>query len=545
MKVIAAILADLEVSPIGTRSRLADSLAGQSVLRRAATRTLQVAGLDSVHVIVPAAQHARAQDLLKALPLQLHPVNWSPAPHQQLIAVTRKWALDNWRGGLGGACAMDESFHAAGLRTLAEAVHAEGVMIVPAHAALLNVDLSQRMLEHFQEHGSQYRMTFAQSPPGLTPVLVTLPLLVDLQQAGYPPGTILAYSPAAPEPDLVGKPICYQVPTTVACTAGRLLADTAEALAMCAAAFESLGEDLVADSLALCKFVTEYRWRHVSPVPAELEIELTTQDAMPNTTLRPRGAAVPDRGRLDMPLLESTLRQLAQRDDALAVFGGFGDPLCHPQWFEAVNFVRKAGIFGLSIHTTGKQLAAVGAEAILAHPPDLLVVRLDAATPAVYKDVHGEEGFSQAVEAVLAVEKGRQQRRQVRPVIVPAMTKALATVRDLEAFVDFWIGHVGSCWVDGYSTGAGQREARQVASMAPPARTMCRRLRGRMLMLADGRAVACDQDFRGVYPIGDLHRQSLAEAWQSEPMQRLRQYLPAQEPSPELLCGRCQEWARP
>ncbi len=286
MKVIGAILADFESGPLGTSSRLADPLGNETVLRRTVIRVTQVAGLASIHVLVPTHQKAQAQQLLQGLPAIVQGADWPPAPHRDLVATTRKWALHNWRGGIGGACAIDETFHAAGLRALATMVQADGVMVVPAHAAMLSVDLSRQMLAHFQEHGRLYRMTFAQSPPGLTPLFVSAALLADLEQAGYPPGAILAYNPASPEPDPIGKPICYQVPTPVACTAGRLLADTGESFALCRSAIEALGEQLAADPVALCQFVAKHAATHVPPLPAELEVELTTQDALPATPLR-------------------------------------------------------------------------------------------------------------------------------------------------------------------------------------------------------------------------------------------------------------------
>ncbi len=81
--------------------------------------------------------------------------------------------------------------------------------------------------------------------------------------------------------------------------------------------------------------------------------------------------------------------------------------------------------------------------------------------------------------------------------------------------------------------------------MAPPGRTPCRRLNNRLVILADGRAVACDQDYKGLYPVGDLAEEDLAGVWQGEPMNRLREFLPTPDAPGDLLCGRCEEWARP
>lgn len=545
MKVVAVILADLERSPLGLASRLGVELAGIPVLRRTVLRLCEVEGLESIHVLAPPVQRSRVQELLVDLPAIVHESDVPPAPHAELVRCARKWALDNWRGGIGGSCSFDESFHAAALQAVLRAAGADAVMAVPAHAALLNSPLAQAMIKHLRGPGKDYRFVFSQSPPGLTPVLLTAEILEELIQAAYPPGVLLAYKPAAAEPDLVAKPCCYQVPTAVVTASGRLLADTTESFACCEDVLKELGEQRAADAVSVCRFLAQRRERYVPPLPVELEIELTTQYALPGTRLRPAGKVVPPRGPLDLGLLEQVLNQLTRRDDSLVVFGGFGDPLSCPQWPQALRLARQAGVLGITVQTSGKQLAQVDRDALLAEPPDLLVVRLDAASEAVYAEVHGEPGLEAAVQAVSAMNQARQARTQVRPLIVPSMTKSRLNVVELEAVFEQWVTKVGCCWIEGYSDRAGQMARLQVASMAPPARVTCRRLRSRLLMLADGRAVSCEQDYKGLQSVGDLGRQSLQDVWQGEPMRRRRQYLPGSGSGSAVLCDRCEEWGRP
>jgi len=545
MKTIAVILADLQRSPLGTRSRLCDPLADVPVLRRTVMRTLEVQGVESVHVLAGPTELARVRDLLSGLPAIVNEADVQEAPHAELVRTARKWALDNWRGGIASACSFDESFHAAALQAVTRATGADAVMALPAHAALLSAPLASAMLEHLRGPGKDYRFVFAQSPPGLTPILLTTAILEELAPAAYPPGVLLAFKPTAAEPDLVARPCCYQVPTTVVTAWGRLLADTAESFALCQILLQELGEQRAADAMEVCRFLSTHRQQYVPPLPCELEVELTTQGSLPATRLRPAGPSVPTRGPLDFALLEKVLAQFAHRDDSLVVFGGFGDPLCEPQWPRAVRMARQAGVFGVSVHTTGKQLARIDPDAMLSDPPDLLVVRIDAVTETVYREVHGEGGLDEAVQAVLALEEARRQRKQVRPLVVPTMTKSLLNVTDQEDFFEQWITRIGSCWIEGYSDRAGQMERLQVASMTPPARIPCRRLSSRLVMLADGRAVTCDQDFRAVQVVGNLGHQTLQEIWQGDSMQRLREYAPGAGISPAALCDLCEEWGRP
>ncbi len=572
MKIIAAILADLKQSAIGTPSRLAEPLDGLSVLHRTVQRAAAVEGLDGVHVLARPDERDRVAELVAGLPVQVIAGDIPPSPHRDLVRRTRMWSLDNWRGGLGGSCWFDEWFHAAGLLALAKNAGADAVMALPADAPLLNTILAGAMRKHYEKVSDQYRFVFGQGPPGLTPVFLATSILAELLRAGYPPGVTLAYRPDAATPDQISRPCCYQVPMAVMATAERLLADTGEGFARCEVVLRNLG-DAADDAVEVCDFIRRHRREYLPALPAELEVELTTQDSLPDSRLRPAGKRVPSRGPLDLATLERVASELAGRDDARLTLGGFGDPLCHPDWPGAVRAVRRAGVFGISIHTTGKRLAEIGPETIMADPPDLLVVRFDAATEAVYAEAQGEPGLDAAVEAVMAIEQARRQQQQILPVVLPAMIKSRLNVTDLEAFFDQWIQRVGSCWIEGYSDRARQMEPLQIASMAPPMRVGCRRLRHRLVMLADGRVVSCDQDYAARQGVGDLNRATLAEVWAGQALQTVRgwcEHLAAEavrasgivtEPSGEQdtaleddirqsgmippLCERCDEWGRP
>jgi len=545
MKVIAVIHADLAVSPIGTPSRLRDDLAGQPVLRRTAERVLRIEGLDSVHVTAPQEQADGIRRMLAGLEIAVHGTSAPPPAHQQLVRLARKPALDNWRGGIGGACWFDESIHPPVLLALAQQLAAEAVMVVPAHAALLNPALSSEMLKHFRQVGTDTRFVFAQAPPGLLPLFCTTELLAELAQIGYPPGSLLAYRPDNPFPDLTTRPNCYQTPTDVASASGRLLADTAEGLATCRAAVESLADGLD-DAATLCRWLKRYRRSRVPDLPAEVEIELTTETATPDNLLRPAGRRLDRRGTMELAMLEKLLAEIAARDDVFVTYGGFGDPLLHPQWPEAIRAARQAGIFGLAVHCSAAALVRTGPEAVMADPPDILLVWLDAGSPQTYWQVTGSDGFERAVEALLAVEAMRRQRNQIAPLVVPGLCKSTANVHELEGFFDFWTERVGSCVIAGYSDRAGQMPQAQVADMAPPRREPCRRLNRSLMVLADGTAVACDQDFKGLCPVGHIERQTVAEIWKGPILSAMRQaHARADYASAGKLCSACREWHRP
>ena len=151
MNVIAVIQADLEVTPLGTRSRLADELRGLPILRRTVERVLDVSGLSGVYVLTPENQAARCRTLLDGTAAVVQPMNADPPPWAALIRASRKWSLDGWRGGVGGSTAFDEYTDCRLIDGLLRHVEADAVLSVPPAAPLLDRKSTRLNSSHIQK----------------------------------------------------------------------------------------------------------------------------------------------------------------------------------------------------------------------------------------------------------------------------------------------------------------------------------------------------------------------------------------------------------
>jgi len=136
VRCVAAIDLDFEVSAIGTKPRLCETLAGVAVLTRTVERVAKVEGVEKVYVICPADQVRRYRALVPGSVdegwVEVRAAQTKGSPYAGLIRVGRKWSLDGWRGGLGGVCVLDEFTRSHELAVLAEETGAEGVLAVPA-----------------------------------------------------------------------------------------------------------------------------------------------------------------------------------------------------------------------------------------------------------------------------------------------------------------------------------------------------------------------------------------------------------------------------
>ncbi|MEK6799137.1 MAG: radical SAM/SPASM domain-containing protein [Planctomycetota bacterium] len=552
MKFIAAIMCDLTSSPIGTRSREADELCGVPVLRRTAERVLEVQGLHGVHLLCPGNQQARCARMLDGLRVTVHPVDAGPPPWGALIRAARKWSLDGWRGGLGGAMHFDEFCDCRVLAALLESEPADGVLCAPGSAALLDPRLAEHMLRHRIAQGDDVRLVFAQTPPGLAGLLLDRPLIQELAEKNVPVGVAFSYKPDAPQKDHLFHPCCLEVPAAVRFSSGRMVADTERSFRRMEAVLRGGGP---LHAAAIGQWLLDYEVTEVDPAPREVEIELTTEDPYPDALLRPRGPEVGQRGPIEDPIVRRIVEGISRYDDSLVMLGGFGDPLRHPQLATILQTLRPAGsndqgVHGLALRTAGIDVTPEVCELLVRHRVDVVMVPLDAWTAPLYAALQSPTDPVRAdLEAVTSrmtrLSEVRHAAGSAVPILVPELCKSRDNVAELDDFHDGWIRRLGTVCITGYSHQAKQREDRGVIRMAPATRIPCRRIRSRCLVFADGRVTLCDQDHRGSHAVGNLHEQSLAEIWHGSAMQELRQLHRGDRFDAHPLCAACDEWHRP
>lgn len=550
MKVIAALDADLEQTPLGTASRLAEPVGDDSVLGMTVRRLARSKHLQGVYVLVPADQFERAAALLEGTPAKLRQHEAGAAPFNRLIRVARKWSLDGWRGGIGGAAAMDEYTHPRLLAQLARRESADAVFVLPPACPLVDPVLADAMIEHFRTVADEMRMTFTLAPPGLAGTIFRTGLLEELAEKNIPPGWTLSYKPDAPSIDLTMRKCCYQASEALRHSAGRLVADTSSSLdrvRRCLAAHRD------GDAETVGRWIIDEEGRHVPALPREVEIELTTEDQLTGTMLRPRGAAVGRRGPIDVGMVRRVAQELSGRDDSLVVVGGFGEPLLHPAFEDVLHALRDSGVYGVDVRTQGTGLTDPVIEALIRNQVDVVSVTLDAMSPATYAQVHGSDAYSTVVgniERLVSARDGKlpggaTRPPSVAPLVVPEFIKCRETLAEMEAFFDGWIRKVGWAVVQGYNHYGHRLEDRSVVDMTPPRRTACRRILARCLVTAAADVLLCDQDYAADRPAGNLAEATLAEIWRGSSFTAAREAHARGRHQEVRLCDRCEEWHRP
>ena len=546
MKIVAAVFADFEYTFLGGPAQLTAELAGQTVLARTLGRLMRVPDLDGRCLFVRPRDRAAAEAAVGELGLSdaidVLPLDDGRRPRRELLRAARKWNLDAWRGSPLGTTWFDEYVEPLNVARVLDHYECEGVLCLDGHMPALDPEIAHHMLTQQREYDVDARMVFTQAPPGLAGVILRREVTRELLEQSYPVGLLTAYRPEMARPDPINQAVCAQIDPDVVYTGARLCPDTRRGRELLSAALAQLGDDAGASDL--CDWCRRPGHDRAGPLPVEVELELTTDDPLPETTLRPRGDRVPRRRLTDLDAVDRLAQELAAYDDRAVLLGGHGDPLAHPQFAEVCRRIRAAGVCGLGVATPLVELSDENLAVLSASKVDVLQIRLDANTAETYRKVHGVDCFEQVLVNVERVEQARRELVCPHPIVVCSLTRCGATLAEMEAFFDRWIRATGWAVIEGYNEYCGELPPDTLLHAGPSVREPCRRLGSRMILLADGTAALCAQDFRGEQPVGNWLSEPLSEIWQGAGLNAVRRSHGDLDLSGLPLCTGCREWFR-
>ena len=547
MKIAAAVFADFTKTFFDGPSQLSTRLGSRSVLGHTLQRLTRVDGLDQRCLFVRPADELTARAALDDAGLSerfdLLALDDGARPRRGLIRSARRWNPWSWRGSPLSTTWFDEFVEPRCVAQVLDHYACEAVLCLDGHQPALDPRIAADMIARLREYDAETKLVATQAPPGLAGVILRREITRDLLQQNLTVGILLSYRPEMPQPDPITRAPVLQVPAEIAQTAVRLTADTRRSRELLAAAFAELGEDCAAREL--CEWMRRAEEAAVAPLPIEIEIELTTDDPLPATTLRPRGDRVPKRQLADLDAVSRTAEQLCRYDDRLIFLGGHGDPLHHPQFGEVCRRIRAAGSCGLGVATTLVDPPDAAIEALFEHRVDLLEVQLDAHSRETYRTVHGADRYEHVIANIERIGRQRQERASAQPIVICSLTRCARALEEQERFFDGWIQAGGWAVIDGYNNYCGLLPADALRAATPPVREACRRLDRRLMLHADGQVPLCGQDVAGATTLGNWQAEPLAKIWTGPGLRSLRSAHAGLDLEQYPLCARCGEWFRP
>jgi len=459
-------------------------------------------------------------------------------PAMEAVLAGRRWT-DGWRGGLAGACDFDLGFHAPWVDEVIGRMKSDAVVLVHPAAALVDPVLLDELIAHAQSHPA-VELCFSQAAPGLSGALLKPALVKKLAAAGVHPGRLLHYQPDHPVRDQIAGDECAPVPMRVARTIHHFKLDTDRQIGRITAAMQSLNGQLIrTEAEQLVQRMESSPM--IDALPREVVVELTCRRAT-RPIYRPSAHLSIDRPDMSLAMAKHIFAQLSAADDMRLTFGGVGDPLLAGDALSIIHAAAEAGIAAIHVETDLVGLDASTVKALGAAPIDVLSVHLPAVTATTYADMMGVDALGEVIQNIKYLLESRKQHDRGVPLVVPTFIKCQRNLAETEPWYDQWLRALGSAVIAGPGDYAGQIPNLAVAEMAPPRRRACGRINHRLMILSDGRVVACEEDVLGAAPVGHVDNDSMARLWRN--LSPLRDDHHAGQWDQHSLCANCKQWHR-
>lgn len=490
----------------------------------------------------PAGKRSRARDPAKRW--SVLPCEGGDIPGRPRIRRLRRLAPSSWRAGWAIPYAVAEDGNPRWLLRALERHGAGRLMLFPQAAPYLDPLLIGEMIREAGRHEpTQARLSTA--PPGLAGDVLGRELLEECARLGAPADLPLRFLPDHPERALENKGYFHWFGPEVSGFTRRLTAESRRG-------FESLEriERLLGDGAAgrdgrLLESLRRRPHALAGPVPEELRLWITgrTRSGPLDPSPVPSGPDGGPGGPPDMdPALFARIAAEAGRFEECRLIISGGEPLLHPRALEVLALARAGGAGTVILETDGRGLGGEVLERIV-ECCDVVAVAVDAALPETYRALKGSDAL-QEVERGISSLLDRAAAAGGAPVVSVEFRGVEENRGEEEAFFDRWYPRTPFVVVRSASSRAGQVPARTSHPPRTPERIPCLRLLEGLAVLPGGRAVACENGFRGRLEVGDLRFQSLEEVWNGDPLGRLREAHARREWDALPLCPLCEDWCR-
>lgn len=266
---------------------------------------------------------------------------------------------------------------------------------------------------------------------------------------------------------------------------------------------------------------------YASHGPVEIGIEVTNRCNL-NCIMCSRQEMTRPLGDISWDLFSKIVDQTYQTAEIYSLFG-LGEPLLHPHLFRMIDYCHKKGV-PVTLSTNATVLGRQKTKQLIKHPPDHLLLALDAMTAETYKKITRRGGFDQVRRNILYYLK-EKQKNQSPTLAILLFVKQELNRNEVSDFKKYW-----------QNKGASVIYIKPVTQMinlktksSQPARCL---FPWRTLSVTwQGEVFPCCQDTNCSFNLGNLKDQSFEAIWNGPNWQHLRASFKNRQLEP--LCLSC------
>ena len=218
----------------------------------------------------------------------------------------------------------------------------------------------------------------------------------------------------------------------------------------------------------------------------------------------------------------------------------FGEPLVDKELERKIKAAKEMGL-KVSIFTNGSLMNEDKARMLIESGIDEVKVSIDSCKPEVYEKIRKGLKFDTVVQNVKRLMDLKRSMGKVRPQVWVMFVEFAENHGEVREYYKYWSKLVDEVNISRSHNWGGKQEVSGLTILGGEYRFPCPSPWEQMVVNAQGTILPCCCDYEGdSLGLGNLRDMTLREAWEGEPMRKLRQMHLAKRFHEVKLCDDCQ-----
>ncbi|MFH2055038.1 MAG: radical SAM protein [bacterium] len=276
--------------------------------------------------------------------------------------------------------------------------------------------------------------------------------------------------------------------------------------------------------------------------PRRVTVELTNRCNL-RCPMCPRHLMETNLGNMEPMLFRQIIDDMAQVPGTALVPFFRGESLLHPQCVEMIAYAKEQGIVPIQFTTNATQLTPEVSKALIDLKVDFISFSVDSVDPETYASIRPGASLEQVLKNIRYFCDYRRHNGTQLPEIQVSVVKTSSTAKQIPQFVKYWRGLVDRVRVyEQHSEDGNFGSLAYATSSHPQVRQACHKPFTDLVIYWDGSVALCNHDWVRENALGNVDCHTIAEIWQSESYQRVRNAHLNDHNSLEALCRSCDHW---
>ncbi len=218
-----------------------------------------------------------------------------------------------------------------------------------------------------------------------------------------------------------------------------------------------------------------------------------------------------------------------------------GESVLNPHFLDMVEETKAAGIGPVDLTTNAMALTDEKMRRLLEAPIDVIDVSLDAFSKEAYEKIRKRGKFDVVTANLKRLIELRDELRSPTK-IMTSIIRQKEALDEVEAFRSFWGQYVDEVLVRGLNTDLGIVNVSETYFDEDKARWPCPQFWKRVTINQHGDVRFCVEDWRNRGIVGNIMETPIAEMWQSETYEKLRELHATGRWGDVSMCRKCMDW---